>query len=32
MPWVFVFAASAIAVLVDKILQKAYGRSNFMRE
>jgi 4-amino-4-deoxy-L-arabinose transferase-like glycosyltransferase len=32
MPWVLVFAASAIAVLVDKILQKAYGRSNFMRE
>jgi 4-amino-4-deoxy-L-arabinose transferase-like glycosyltransferase len=32
MPWVFVFAASAVAVLVDIILQKAYGRSNFMRE
>lgn len=32
MPWVFVFAASAVAVLVDKILHKTYGRSNFMRE
>lgn len=32
MPWVFVFAASAIAALVDIILKRIYGRSNFMRE
>lgn len=32
MPWVFLFAASAIAIFVDKILQKIYGHSTFMHE